>query len=132
MLHLREGANLETGWLAHFIRAAIEESENKRPGGESILSRLSELMFVEVVRRYLTSLPEDQTGWLAGLRDRNVGQALNLLHGQPAFAWDAGAACGRGRSFAFCVHRTIYTLCWCSTDALPCAVAHASRNWSID
>jgi AraC-like DNA-binding protein len=90
MLHLREGANLETGWLAHFIRAAIEESEKKRPGGESILSRLSELMFVEVVRRYLTSLPEEQTGWLAGLRDRNVGQALNLLHGQPAFAWTLG------------------------------------------
>ena len=90
MLHLREGANLETGWLAHFIRAAIEESENKRPGGESILSRLSELMFVEVVRRYLASLPEEQTGWLAGLRDRYVGQALNLMHGQPAFAWTLG------------------------------------------
>ena len=90
VLHLREGANLETGWLAHFIRAAIEESENKRAGGESILSRLSELMFVEVVRRYLASLPEEQTGWLAGLRDRYVGQALNLMHGQPAFAWTLG------------------------------------------
>ena len=87
VLHLREGANVDTGWLAHFIRAAIEESENKRAGGESILSRLSELMFVEVVRRYLASLPKEQTGWLAGLRDRYVGRALNLLHGQPAFAW---------------------------------------------
>jgi AraC-like DNA-binding protein len=90
VLHLREGANLETGWLAHFIRAAIEESENKSAGGESILSRLSELMFVEVVRRYLASLPEGQTGWLAGLRDRYVGQTLNLMHGQPAFAWTLG------------------------------------------
>src|SRR6266699_1038082 len=87
VLHVREGASLETGWLAHLIRAAIGESENKRAGGESILSRLSELMFVEVVRRYLASLPEEQTGWLAGLRDRYVGQALNLLHGEPAFAW---------------------------------------------
>ena len=87
VLHLREGANLEAGWLAYFVRAAIEESENKRAGGESILSRLSELMFLEVVRRYLASLPEEQTSWLAGLRDRHVGQALNLLHGQPAFAW---------------------------------------------
>lgn len=86
-MHLREGANLETGWLAYFIRAAIEESKNKRAGGESILSRLSELMFVEVVRRHLAALPEEQTGWLAGLRDRHVGQALNLLHGRPAFAW---------------------------------------------
>jgi AraC-like DNA-binding protein len=39
------------------------------------------------VRRYVTSLPEEQTGWLAGLRHRHVGRALNLLHGQPAFAW---------------------------------------------
>ena len=58
---------LETGWLAHFIRAAIEELENKRAGGESILSRLSELMFVEVVRRYLASLP--------GGTDRLAGRA---------------------------------------------------------
>jgi len=87
VLHLREGANLENEWLGHFIRAAIEESQKKRAGGESILSRLSELMFVEVVRRYLASLPDEQVGWLAGLRDRHVGQALNMLHGRPDFAW---------------------------------------------
>jgi AraC-like DNA-binding protein len=91
ILHLEGGASLETEWLGHFIRAAIGESENKRAGGESILSRLSELMFVEVVRRYITSLPQEHTGWLAGLRDRHVGQALNLLHGRPAFAWTLGS-----------------------------------------
>jgi AraC-like DNA-binding protein len=87
VLHLRGGANLQTELLGHFIRAAIEEAENKRAGGESVLSRLSELMFVEVVRRYIISLPQEQTGWLAGLRDRHVGRALNLLHGRPAFGW---------------------------------------------
>jgi AraC-like DNA-binding protein len=87
VLHFREGAALESGWLAHFIRAAIDESENMRAGGESVLSRLSELMFVEVARRYLASLPAEETGWLAGLRDRYVGKALNLMHGRPAFPW---------------------------------------------
>jgi len=52
-----------------------------------VLGRLSELMFVEAVRRHLESLPAEQTGWLAGLRDRFVGRALNLLHGDPARAW---------------------------------------------
>jgi AraC-like DNA-binding protein len=87
VLHLQGGASLENEWLGYFIRAAIGEAENKRAGGESILSRLSELMFVEVVRRYITSLPQEQTDWLAGLGDLHVGRALNLLHGRPAFAW---------------------------------------------
>jgi AraC-like DNA-binding protein len=44
-------------------------------------------MFVEVVRRYLASLPAEQTGWLAGLRDPMIGRALTLLHERPAEAW---------------------------------------------
>jgi transcriptional regulator GlxA family with amidase domain len=52
-----------------------------------LLERLSEMMFVEVVRRYLGELPEGQTGWLAGLRDRFVGRALALMHDRPADPW---------------------------------------------
>jgi AraC-like DNA-binding protein len=87
MLHLRAASVPENGWLGSFIRAAVDEASNKRSGGEGVLSRLSELMFIEVVRRYVESLPSEQTGWLAGLRDRHVGQALNLLHGNPSRAW---------------------------------------------
>ena len=81
----REGDN--TGWLGQFIRLATEESTNKRAGGESVLAKLSELMFIEVVRRYLDSLPAEQSGWLAGLRDPFVGKALALMHGAPARDW---------------------------------------------
>lgn len=87
MLHLRAASAPENGWLGSFIRAAVDEADNKRPGGEGVLARLSELMFIEVVRRYVETLPPEQTGWLAGLRDRHVGQALNLLHGNPSRAW---------------------------------------------
>ncbi len=44
-------------------------------------------MFVEVVRRHLASLPAENIGWLAGLRDDHVGQALGKLHAQPAHDW---------------------------------------------
>jgi AraC-like DNA-binding protein len=44
-------------------------------------------MFVEAVRRYLETLPPAQTGWLAGLRDPVVGQALSALHGGPSQPW---------------------------------------------
>ncbi len=76
-----------SGWLGQFIQLAAIESSDKRAGGESVLARLSELMFIEVVRRYLDSLPPEQAGWLAGVRDPFVGKALSLLHGDPARDW---------------------------------------------
>jgi len=59
----------------------------KRAGSETVLAKLSELMFIEVVRRHLASMPPEQAGWLAGLRDPFVGKALSLLHARPERAW---------------------------------------------
>jgi AraC-like DNA-binding protein len=75
------------GWLGQFMSLAVTEATDKRAGGEGVLARLSELMFVEAVRRHLDSLPSDETGWLAGLRDRSVGRALTLLHSKPNHPW---------------------------------------------
>jgi AraC-like DNA-binding protein len=81
----RPGSNSD--WLGQFIGVALGESDNKRAGAESVLAKLSELMFIEVVRRYIETMPPDQTGWLAGLRDQFVGKALSLLHASPARDW---------------------------------------------
>ena len=75
------------GWLEALARLAVSESSVRGTGGESVLARASELIFVEVVRRYVASLPPGQTGWLAGLRDPYVGRALAALHDRPAEAW---------------------------------------------
>ena len=74
-------------WVARVIDQAVVESNERRPGGDAVLERLSEMMFIDVVRRYLDRLPEDATGWLAGLRDRVIGKALALLHERPDYAW---------------------------------------------
>lgn len=74
-------------WVARVIDQAVIESNSKRPGGDAILERLAEMMFVDAARRYLDSLPEDATGWLAGLRDRFVGKTLSLMHERPGHAW---------------------------------------------
>lgn len=87
ILHIRGSATARSGWLDEFTRFAVMEAKEKRAGGEGILSRLGELMFVELVRRYIESLPEESKGWLAGLRDRHIGRALNLLHAQPNRTW---------------------------------------------
>jgi AraC-like DNA-binding protein len=79
----REGGS----WVATFLRSVVEESNRKRPGGEAVLERMSEMLFVEVLRRYADGLPLDQTGWLAGMRDPAVGRALALLHARPADPW---------------------------------------------
>lgn len=76
-----------TSWLGTLMDTAVRESGSARPGVENILGRLSELMFVEAIRRYLETLPPSETGWLAGLRDPVVGQALSAMHGAPEKPW---------------------------------------------
>ena len=85
ILHLP--ASRAGDWVARVIDQAVVESNERRPGGDAVLERLSEMMFIDVVRRYLDRLPEEATGWLAGLRDRFVGKALALLHERPDHAW---------------------------------------------
>src|SRR5262249_59453925 len=73
--------------LGPVIEFALAESRQQRSGGRCVLLRLSEVLFVEVVRRYLEALSAKHTGWLAGLRDPIVGRALARLHNRPAHAW---------------------------------------------
>jgi AraC-like DNA-binding protein len=75
------------GWISQFINLAVAETSTKHAGSETVLTRLSEVMFINVVRDYLQRLPREKTGWLAGLRDPFVGKALGMLHDRPAFAW---------------------------------------------
>ena len=84
VIRVSDGAG---GAIDAFVQFAVAESKDPRPGGECVLGRLSELMFVDVVRRYLETLPADRTGWLAGLREPFVGRALTALHRDPARGW---------------------------------------------
>jgi AraC-like DNA-binding protein len=94
---LKAGASRDNpdSWLAQFMRVAVMESEGRRAGSESVLAKLSELMFIEVVRQYLETMPPEQAGWLAALRDPFVGKALSLLHAMPAHDWTIGELGGR-------------------------------------
>jgi AraC-like DNA-binding protein len=98
MLHLETS---EGGWMTQFLQHALAESAAKRPGGEAMLARMSEMMFVDAVRRFVDGLPPESTGWLAGLLDRHVGRALALMHERPAHDWtmdDLGREAGLSRS----------------------------------
>ena len=87
VMKARDSRDSSAGWLGQFVRCALAESVDRRAGGESVLAKLSELMFIEVVRRHLEAMPPERAGWLAALRDPFVGKALSLMHGKPADRW---------------------------------------------
>ncbi len=74
-------------WLETTLRHTVEEALGERPGNTDMLARLSEILFVEVVRRYMQRLPAAHHGWLAGVSDPVVGHVLRLLHAHPEYAW---------------------------------------------
>jgi AraC-like DNA-binding protein len=78
-------------WLEDSICYSVGNADASRPGGEAVISKLSEVLFVEALRRYIALLPPEQTGWLAGVRDPEVGKALALMHRQPAHPWTIAA-----------------------------------------
>jgi AraC-like DNA-binding protein len=101
MIHMPKSTAGEGALMRQLVRAAVIESSTQRAGSESVLARLSELLFIEVVRHHLATLPSETTGWLAGLRDEMIGRALSALHDRPSQAWsleDLAKEVGMSRS----------------------------------
>jgi AraC-like DNA-binding protein/mannose-6-phosphate isomerase-like protein (cupin superfamily) len=101
VLRVSAGSGEVNAWLETYVRFSLLERGEERPGGACVLSKLSELMFVEGIRRYVEALPPGQTGWLAGVRDPLVGKALALMHRSPARPWTVeslGKSVGLSRS----------------------------------
>ncbi len=95
------GHGAASGWLSHLVQHAVSETENRNAGGETVLAKLAELMFVQVIRQYANELPPEARGWLSGLRDPHVGHALSLVHASPATDWtieSLASAVGMSRS----------------------------------
>jgi len=87
ILRVPLGDGPATAWLTGLLQAGTRESAAPRPGSETVLAKLSELLFVEAMRRYIETLSDQQRGWLAGLGDRFIGRALALMHEDPAHDW---------------------------------------------
>jgi AraC-like DNA-binding protein len=74
-------------WLEASLRYALAEARSPRPGGQGVLAKLAEVLFIEVLRIYMNEQAEGRTGWLAGVNDRIVGAVLRALHAEPARPW---------------------------------------------
>jgi transcriptional regulator GlxA family with amidase domain len=74
-------------WLENSILHLVEEAASGHAGSEAMLAKLSEALFVDTLRRHIAGLPEQETGWLAGVRDPLVGKTLTIIHGKPQHRW---------------------------------------------
>ena len=110
-LHAR---GIAAGWLAEFPRQVVAEAWQTRAGGTTMLTRMAELMFVEIVRRYTEELSPRQAGWLAGLRDPVVAPAIAALHTRPAHPWTLAEL-----ARAAATSRTVLTERFSQTVGLP-------------
>lgn len=88
-------------WLETVLQRLVSESALARPGQRVALSRLTEVLFVEVLRSWIKSLGPGEGGWIGAMADPHIGRALQLIHERPDRPWtlrDLGTQVGLGRS----------------------------------
>lgn len=77
----------DSDWIAANVQHIDREAALKRPGGDCLIARLTELLFIEILRRHIETLDDAATGWLAALGDRHLARALACFHSDPARQW---------------------------------------------
>lgn len=77
----------EADWLQTTLRFMAAEAREPRPGGETIITRLADILVVQAIRSWIASAPAAQTGWLGALRDKQIGRAIALIHRDPVRDW---------------------------------------------
>lgn len=122
VIHVRTSREAANSLLTAIMRSMIGEVHAGQAGTACVLSRLTELLFIEVLRRHMAGLEPDAVGWLSALNDPIVGRALQLLHARPAYAWtvnDLARQAGASRSLLADRFRTLlgqppmhYLTCW--------------------
>lgn len=86
LLHVRT-RNDDRGWLADTVRFIAREARQRLPGNETVITRLADILVIQAIRAWVETRQHEQSGWLAALRDRQVGKALALMHREPGRDW---------------------------------------------
>ena len=77
----------EAEWLGSTLRFMAAEASALRPGGETIITRLADILVIQAIRSWMARDPAARTGWLGALQDRQIGRAISLIHREPARPW---------------------------------------------
>jgi AraC-like DNA-binding protein len=81
----------ETEWMHATLRLIAAEASALRPGGEAVITRLSDILVIQAIRAWIAREPEGHTGWLGALQDPRIGRAMSLVHRDPAQSWSVAS-----------------------------------------
>lgn len=81
----------EGSWLQNTLRFIAREAREIRPGGETVITHLADILIIQAIRTWIDRAPEADRGWLAALRDKQVGRALAAIHREPEKDWTVDA-----------------------------------------
>jgi AraC-like DNA-binding protein len=81
----------ETEWLQSTLRFMAAEARELRAGGETVITRLADILVIQAIRSWIARDPAAQSGWLGALRDPQIGRAIALIHRDPGAAWTMAA-----------------------------------------
>jgi len=90
ILHLRT-LEEDDGWLQNTIRFISREAQQMLPGNETVITRLADILVIQAIRSWIETVQQDETGWIAALRDRQIGKALAIIHRQPEANWSVAS-----------------------------------------
>jgi AraC-like DNA-binding protein len=91
MIHITAWNSPQLEWMQSTLRLMAAEAQELRPGGETVITRLADVLVIQAIRSWITEDPAAQTGWLGALQDKQIGRALALIQRDPARAWTVEA-----------------------------------------
>lgn len=91
ILHVEAATTPDAHWPRDILRLMAVEAQALRPGGEAVLTRLADILVIQLIRWWIERDPAARTGWLGALQDRQIGRAIALIHRDPARAWTVAA-----------------------------------------
>ncbi len=101
VIHVEASRSPHTAWMESTLRLMAAEAKRLRPGGETVITRLADILVVQAIRSWIELDPAAQTGWLGALGDPSIGRALTVIHRDPAHPWTLASlakAAGMSRS----------------------------------
>jgi AraC-like DNA-binding protein len=91
LIHVKASGQRGAAWLRLTVENVVEELESERVGSEALVTRLGEFLFIQALRpRVCEDSDSGESGWIAALRDRQMGQVLAMLHAKPEERWTVG------------------------------------------
>jgi AraC-like DNA-binding protein len=77
----------QSDWLQSTLRMIAAEAKAMSPGGETVITRLADILVIHAIRFWITHTPSAQTGWLGALQDPQIGHVISRIHREPGRSW---------------------------------------------